>query len=79
MILDPDNKYIQAINSHAPLAGATILEIGCGDGRMTSDIAKYAVKIVATDLNPEVLDLAQKNITTNNVEFLYLDTVFVHL
>ena len=71
MILDPDNKYIEAINVHAPLSGATILEIGCGSGRMTSDMAKYAAKIVATDLNSEVLEQAKKNITAENVEFIY--------
>lgn len=71
MILDPDNKYIQAINSHTPLTGATILEIGCGSGRMTSDMAKYANKIVATDMNLEVLEQAKKSITAENVEFIY--------
>ncbi|MEA3362951.1 MAG: class I SAM-dependent methyltransferase [Thermodesulfobacteriota bacterium] len=71
MILDPDNKYIQAIHSHAPLTGATLLEIGCGHGRMTSEMAKYAIKIVATDLNFEVLEQAKKNVTAENVEFLY--------
>jgi len=71
MILDPDNKYIQAINLHTPLTGATILEIGCGNGRITSDMAKYANKIVATDLNPTVLEQAKKNITAKNIEFLY--------
>jgi len=70
MILDPDNKYIEAINVHASLSGATILEIGCGNGRMTSDMAKYAAKIVATDLDSVVLDQAKKNIRTENVEFL---------
>ncbi|NOQ42726.1 MAG: methyltransferase domain-containing protein [Desulfuromusa sp.] len=71
MILDPDNKYIQAINSHAPLAGATILEIGCGSGRMTSDMAQYATKVIATDLDSAVLEQAKNNITAENVEFLY--------
>jgi len=60
MILDPDNRYIQAINSHASLTGATILEIGCGSGRMTSDMAQYAAKIVATDLNSAALEQAKK-------------------
>ena len=71
MILDPDNQYIQAINSHTPLTGATILEIGCGNGRITRDLAKYANKIVATDLNPTVLEKAKENITAKNIEFLY--------
>ncbi len=71
MILDPDNRYIQTINSHAPLTGATILEIGCGSGRMTSDMAEYANQIVATDLNLEVLEQAKKGLTAENIEFIY--------
>lgn len=71
MILDPDNQYIQAINSQISLAGATVLEIGCGEGRITRDMAKYASRIVATDLNPAALEQARKTITAKNIEFLY--------
>ncbi|MCF6266699.1 MAG: class I SAM-dependent methyltransferase [Desulfuromusa sp.] len=71
MILDPDNKYIQAIHSHAPLTEATILEIGCGNGRMTGEMAEYATKIIATDLSSEALEQAKKNIAAENIEFLY--------
>ncbi|MCD6187715.1 MAG: class I SAM-dependent methyltransferase [Desulfuromusa sp.] len=79
MILDPDNKYIQAINAHAPLGGATILEIGCGNGQMTGDMAEYAAKIVATDLDEAVLEQAKRNITAQNVEFLYTPDGFADL
>ena len=79
MILDPDNKYIQAINDHVPLTGATVLEIGCGTGRMTGDIAKYAAKVVATDLDETVLDQAQKNITAQNIEFIHTPDGFADL
>ena len=79
MILDPDNKYIQAINAHTPLTGTTILEIGCGSGRMTSDMAKYAAKIVATDLDATVLEQAKRNITAQNIEFLHTSDGFADL
>ncbi|MEA3543612.1 MAG: class I SAM-dependent methyltransferase [Thermodesulfobacteriota bacterium] len=71
MILDPGNKYIQAINSHTPLSGATILEIGCGNGQMTAEMAKFANKIVATDMNTAVLEQAKKHISAVNVDFLH--------
>ncbi|MCK4503295.1 MAG: class I SAM-dependent methyltransferase [Desulfuromonadales bacterium] len=71
MQLDPDNKYIQAIDACTPLTGATILEIGCGSGRMTVDMAKLAAQMVATDLDAAVLEQAKKNITATNVEFIH--------
>ena len=71
MILDPDNRYIQAINAHAPLTGTTVLEIGCGNGRITNEMAKYAAKVVATDLDATVLGQAEKNISAPNIEFLH--------
>ncbi len=71
MILDPDNKYIQAINSQTSLIGATILEIGCGSGRITKDIAKYATRIIATDLSLDILEQSKKNMTAENIEFIH--------
>ncbi len=79
MLLDPDNKYIQAINDHTLLTGATILEIGCGTGRMTSDIAKYAAKVVATDLDETILAQAKKNTSVQNIEFLHTPDGFPDL
>ncbi len=79
MILDPDNKYIQAINSHVPLAGTTILEIGCGDGRITRELSRYAARVVATDLNEKVLEQARNKISATNVEFLFTPGGFADL
>ena len=79
MILDPDNKYIQTINAHTPLAGKTILEIGCGNGRITQDLADFATRVVATDLNPTALKQAQQQVSAKNVEFLFTPDGFPDL
>ena len=71
MILDPNNQYLQAIQAHVSLTGATLLEIGCGTGRMTRDLALHARKIVATDLDNKLLMKAQETLTAANVEFLH--------
>lgn len=71
MILDPDNQYIQAINSHVPLTGAIILEIGCGSGRMTRDLALHAKKVVATDLDNTLIENAKESISADNIDFLF--------
>lgn len=71
MILDPNNRYIQAIQSQISLTGATLLEIGCGAGRMTRDMAHYAQKITATDLDNNLLIKAKKMVSADNVEFIH--------
>jgi len=71
MILDPDDRYIQAINTYAPLAGETILEIGCGNGRITHNLTAHATHVVATDLDPIALEQAQQQVSAKNIEFLF--------
>lgn len=79
MILDPDNKYIQTINDCVSLNGKTVLEIGCGNGRMTRDLAEFATKVVATDLNVAVLQQARHAVTNDNVDFLFTPSGFPDL
>ena len=79
MLLDPDNQYIRTINAHAPLAGKLVLEIGCGDGRITRDLANHADQVVATDLSPTILEKARYNVRENNVEFLLIPDGFADL
>lgn len=71
MTVDPDNKYLKALASYCPLAGSDILEIGCGRGRMTQDLALTADKVVATDLDPVKLKLAEDGLKLKNVEFVH--------
>jgi 2-polyprenyl-3-methyl-5-hydroxy-6-metoxy-1,4-benzoquinol methylase len=48
---DPERTEVRALRRHVPLKGAHILEIGCGDGRLTRRIARMARSVVATDSN----------------------------
>lgn len=70
MILDPTNQFIHQITSHCDLAGATILEIGCGRGRITADLASHARRVVATDPDAAVLATARRIIPAPQVEFI---------
>ncbi|MBN1957860.1 MAG: class I SAM-dependent methyltransferase [Desulfuromonadales bacterium] len=71
MILDPTHQYIQAISAQVDLIGATVLEIGCGTGRITRDLAQLAGKIVATDLDNSLILKAKQLSELDNVEFLH--------
>ena len=58
----------------AMLAGHRILEIACGTGYWTAELAPVASGIVATDASPEVLTLArQKRYPPNRVRFEIAD------
>ena len=44
-----------------------ILEIGCGTGLFTSEIANTNNQIIAIDISKDVLDIARKKVTKKNV------------
>ncbi len=70
MIQDPEDQYITTILSQCDLRGKDILEIGCGKGRMTRDLAKHARRVVATDPDAAALAKARADISANNVAFI---------
>lgn len=69
MIQDATNQYISTILSHCALSGRDVLEIGCGKGRITRNLARHARRVVASDPDPAALDAARKNVADDRVEF----------
>ena len=70
MILDPTNQFIHQITRHCDLVGSAILEIGCGRGRITADLARHARCVMATDPDAVALATARKTISVPHVEFI---------
>lgn len=70
MILDPTNQYIAAILSQCDLSGRDVLEIGCGNGRITRDLARHARRVVATDRDGDALAKARLAIAAANLKFV---------
>jgi SAM-dependent methyltransferase len=52
-----------------------VLDFGCGSGRISYWIAPRVKKVVGLEITPEMIDLAEKNRTTENVEFKVYDGV----
>ena len=46
-----------------------LLELGCGTGYFTKEIAKTGANIVAIDISPELLKIAENNVPLQNVSF----------
>lgn len=46
-----------------------VLEIGCGTGYFTKELAKTGGEIVAIDVSPDLLDAARAAVTDGNVSF----------
>ncbi len=48
--LDPDGAEAKAIHGLVEFAGKDVLEIGCGDGRVTRNIAPISRAVLALDI-----------------------------
>jgi len=49
--------------------GPRVLEVGCGTGLFTAELAATASHITAIDISPDLLDLARQRVTAENVVF----------
>lgn len=61
--IDPEGHEITALQKVAgSFAGRQVLEIGCGDGRLTNRFAAEADRVVAIDPNQERIVRAQASL-----------------
>ena len=70
MIQDPTDEYIRTITAHCDLTGKEVLEMGCGTGRITRDLARHASRVVAVDPDEAALAKARSVVAVPNVRFL---------
>lgn len=60
--LDPEGHEIEALFDLVDLGGRDVLEIGCGDGRLTSRYAERAAHATAIDSFADSIDRARKSL-----------------
>ncbi len=57
---DPKRTEVRVLRRHVALVGARILDIGCGEGRLTRRIADVARAVVAIDPNVALIARAKQ-------------------
>ena len=60
--VDPENNETRALFDMANFSGQHVLEIGCGDGRLTWRYADKAARVTAIDPSPKQIALARENL-----------------
>jgi ubiquinone/menaquinone biosynthesis C-methylase UbiE len=57
--IDPQGVETRVINDLVDFDGLRVLEVGCGDGRMTWRFAEKASSVLAVDVNDEKIEAAK--------------------
>ncbi|TMC02986.1 MAG: class I SAM-dependent methyltransferase [Chloroflexi bacterium] len=65
----PDPRHeTKIIERHARLAGRDVLEVGCGNGRLTLEYAARAARVVAIEPNREMIREARARARSRGIE-----------
>ncbi len=56
--IDPEGAETRALHELADFAGADVLEVGCGDGRMTWRYADTTATVLAMDPDGDLIEQA---------------------
>ena len=61
-VLDPEGAHLAALRRLGSFRGQRILELGCGDGRLTLPIAADAAAVLAFDPDAEAIECARRSL-----------------
>lgn len=61
-VLDPEGAHLAALRRLGDFRGRRVLELGCGDGRLTLGIAAEAAAVVAFDPDADAVQRARRGL-----------------
>lgn len=61
-VLDPEGAHLAALRRLADFRGRRVLELGCGDGRLTAGFAEDAAHVLAFDPDAEAVERARRSL-----------------
>ena len=61
-------RRVKMLSSHLK-PGMTVLELGCGSGYFTRELARSGADVIAIDVSPELLEIARTNCSAPNVQY----------
>jgi ubiquinone/menaquinone biosynthesis C-methylase UbiE len=82
MRIDPAGVEAETIARVADFTGMRVLEVGSGEGRMTSMLSRQASSVLAIDSNAEAIAVAVERTgepTYTNVEYMVADVCTIKL
>jgi 2-polyprenyl-6-hydroxyphenyl methylase/3-demethylubiquinone-9 3-methyltransferase len=63
IMIDPQEREMRALGRLAHWNGRRVLEIGCGDGRLTRRLARLGARVQAIDPDPKQIRVARALLT----------------
>ncbi len=66
-VLDPEGAHLAALRRLGDFRSRRVLELGCGDGRLTPGIARDAASVLAFD--PDAATTMCASTTTERIDF----------
>jgi ubiquinone/menaquinone biosynthesis C-methylase UbiE len=61
-VLDPEGAHLAAFRRLVDFRGQRVLELGCGDGRLTLGIADDAAHVLAFDPDAQAVERARRSL-----------------
>jgi 2-polyprenyl-3-methyl-5-hydroxy-6-metoxy-1,4-benzoquinol methylase len=67
-VLDPEGVHLAALRRLGDFRDRRVLEMGCGDGRLTPGIARDAARVVAFDPDADAVASAKRSLPAELAE-----------